>query len=83
MYVIELPVHIGPLVHAYNSMKQESTQFSPFFLMFGRQPRLPVDIAFNIQRSTTDTFIPKYVENVKKKNNLKQAYELISTANQI
>ena len=72
--------HIGPLVHAYNSMKQESTQFSPFFLMFGRQPRLPVDIAFNIPRSTTDTSIPKYIETLK--SNLKQAYKLASAANQ-
>ena len=28
--------HIGPLVQAYNSMKQESTQFSLLFLMFDR-----------------------------------------------
>ena len=60
-------------------MKQESTQFSPFFLMFGRQPILPVDIAFNIPRSITDTSIPNYVENLK--SNLKQAYELASAAN--
>ena len=28
--------HIGLLVQAYNSMKQESTQFSLLFLMFDR-----------------------------------------------
>ena len=48
--------------------------------MFGRQPKLPVDIGFNIPRSTIDTSIPKYVENLK--NSLKEAYELASAANQ-
>ena len=48
--------------------------------MFGRQPRLPVDIAFNIPRSTTDTSIPKYIETLK--SNQKQAYKLASAANQ-
>jgi hypothetical protein len=70
-------LHIAPLVHAYNSLKQVSTQHSPFFLMFGRQPRLPVDIAFNIPGS--ETSIPKYVENLR--SSLSQAYELATKEN--
>ncbi|KAJ8004302.1 hypothetical protein DPEC_G00157720 [Dallia pectoralis] len=40
--------YVKPLTHAYNCTKNDVTQFTPYELMFGRQPRLPVDIAFGL-----------------------------------
>lgn len=36
--------HISQLVHAYNCTKNDATGYSPYFIMFGREARLPVDI---------------------------------------
>ena len=53
------PKFIGMMVLAYNATRHDSTGFSPFYLLFGRHPRLPVDNLFH--RETK----PQQVEDVR------------------
>nr|XP_055059066.1 uncharacterized protein LOC129442817 [Misgurnus anguillicaudatus]XP_055059067.1 uncharacterized protein LOC129442817 [Misgurnus anguillicaudatus] len=62
--------HVQPLVHAYNCTKNDTTGFSPYQLMFGRQPSLPIDVAFGIQpeggkKVTFNEYIKKLQESLQ------------------
>ena len=45
--------YVAPLVQAYNATKNESTGFSPHYLMFGWHPRLSVDAFLGIEPGNT------------------------------
>ena len=58
-------------VHAYNCLIHSSTGASPYYLFFGRQPRLPVDILFGLDRQTKVS-TRQYIKSLK--SNLSAAY---------
>ena len=40
------PSHLAEIVHTYNATQSAVTGYSPHYLMFGQQPRLPVNFVF-------------------------------------
>jgi len=69
---------VPSLVHAYNCTKQESTEYSPFFLMFGRQPRLPVDLLLGSADDNVDGITYEaYVDSLR--DRLRFAYDLAAS----
>ena len=60
--------HANTLVHAYNCMESTATKCSPYYLMFGREPNLPIDIEFCvITPGLIATSTQNYVEKLEKR----------------
>ena len=54
--------HLPKVIHAYNCTTSEATGYSPFFLLFGRPPQLPVDLLFETESESCARSSQEYVE---------------------
>ncbi|XP_030582401.1 uncharacterized protein LOC115778497 [Archocentrus centrarchus] len=69
--------YVMPLVHAYNCTRSDVTGFTPYELMFGRKPRLPVDLAYGLPLNKDQKVShSQYVQNLKSR--LEESYKLAS-----
>ena len=69
--------HLAKLAFACNSTVNKSTGFSPHFLMFGREAKLPIDLVF--QQVGLDTGEEESHEKFAKdwEDSMKKAYEVV------
>ena len=59
------PAHIGSIIIAYNSTRSLVTGYSPYYLMFGRRPQLPINLLFPTHQMQMLTHtIDKYVASL-------------------
>ena len=71
------PVHLGSVLIAYNTTRSLVTGFSPYYLMFGRRPRLPIDLLFPTSREhnltcTIDEYVEMLYQHLRKSVKLAQ-----------
>lgn len=57
---------LNKLIYAYNCTKSEVTGFSPFHLLFGRSPRLPIDVLFGLGTGSPPMNKSEYLETWKR-----------------
>ena len=63
---IDWPEHVSTLTQAYNCMRNDATGYSPYFLMHGRHPLLPIDIEFGIfTPDISEVATHKFVQKLK------------------
>ena len=61
---------LDPILFSYRVTRQSSTKYSPYFMMFGRHPRLPIDAEFDLNEESysepSERDIEQAMENLVK-----------------
>ena len=67
------PLYLGELMYAYNTTPHARTGYTPYFLLFGRDPLLRSDLLLNLDKSTNvdpDTWVEAHQKR------LQEAYKI-------
>ena len=70
--------YVSSLVYFYNCTPHESTKFTPYELMFGRKPKLPIDLEYESEREDNQSKSTKeYINDLK--DRLEQTRKIIES----
>ena len=63
--------YLGCMTQAYNCTKHASTTYFPYYLMFGRHPRVPIDVEFGLPKSNSgdNSSKSRYVQKLRRRLN--------------
>ncbi|TWW52959.1 hypothetical protein D4764_0155110 [Takifugu flavidus] len=67
---------LAKVVHAYNCTRSEATGYAPYYLLYGRNPRLPVDIMFSLTPRDQSASHSDY--GSKWRSRMQEAYRIAS-----
>ena len=56
---------VPTLVHAYNCTTSSVTGYSPYFLIYGRQPKLPIDLEYGVALSESYMDCKTYADKLE------------------
>lgn len=67
---------LAKMIHSYNCTRSEATGYAPYFLLFGRSPKLPIDLMFGLETKEQSSSHQDYAEQWRAK--MTEAYKLAS-----
>ena len=69
--------HVDSLVMAYNTTVHESINISPFLAMYGRQPKIPIDLIVHLPDQDQQQPIPVKTFAKERQKELAESYQLM------
>ena len=58
---------VSAMTRAYNCAVSKTTGFAPYYFMFGREPKIPIDIELNLPSTQEEVSPGTYVERLRHK----------------
>ena len=67
-FKVEWMNHVNTLTYAYNCTRSNATGFSPYYLLYGWHPLLPIDVEFGVMTPDLNVVVTsKYVKQLQRR----------------